>query len=113
MTLVKIVKSFNNAGNVKSSDIIVEGSFCVKSSPQITAHVGIGEQVDEFFIWVSRYIIAFLRETTFVCFVQTKNEFRVNSDQYVLLVHDMPLLTVLHDSGLLNALQGKSAISNA
>ena len=50
LTLVKIVKSFNNAGDVETSDIIVERSFCVKSSPQITSHVGIGEQVDEFFI---------------------------------------------------------------
>ena len=50
LAFVEVVKGLNDTGHVKSSNIIVEWALCVKSSPQVTAHIGVREQVNELFV---------------------------------------------------------------
>ena len=49
---------------------------------------------------------------TFVSFMKSKYEFRIDCNKNVLFVHDMSLLSILHDTGLLNALEGKCTIGD-
>ena len=44
--------------------------------------------------------------------MKSKYEFRIDCNKNVLFVHDMSLLSILHDTGLLNALEGKCTIGD-
>ena len=51
-------------------------------------------------------------DLTFISFMKSKYEFRIDCNKNILFVHDMSLLSILHDTGLLNALKGKCTIGD-